>query len=116
MAKSLRGEIEFELGGEKYTLRLGLGELEEIENATGLGTLEVLRGFGTNAKISHATTILCQALTVGGKKLPAAKVRAIIEKAGFRECVSACVSVMTAVLMDPEGNADAAGQTADPAA
>lgn len=110
MAKPLRGEFEAELAGQKYTLRLGIGELEEIENRTGLGTLEVLRSFGTNAKIGTAVAVLSQAITEDGKKLGDARVRRIVEKAGFRDAITACVNLLTAVLVDnSEGNAEAAG-------
>ena len=108
MAKPLRGELEAELAGQKYTLRLGIGELEEIESRTGLGTLEVLRSFGTNAKIGTAVAVLSQAMTENGKKIGEARVRRLVEKAGFREAITACVDILRAVLLDQsEGNAEA---------
>ena len=108
MAKPLRGEVEVDLAGTKYTLRLGIGELEEIENRTGLGTLELLRSFGTNAKVGNARAVLGQALSEGGKKMSEARVKRIVESAGFKEAVSACVTLLAAVLLDPnEGNAEA---------
>lgn len=116
MAKPLRGECEAELGGEKYMLRLGLGELEELDNVTGLGTLELLRSFGANAKVSNMVAVLAQALPASkDKKLPIARVRAIVEKAGFKDSVAACVAILSAALMDPsEGNAGAAEASSEP--
>ena len=109
MAKELRGEVDAVLAGTTYRLRLGLGELEELENTTGLGTLEILRSFGSNAKISHAVAVLSQGITEDGKKISASRVRRIVEKAGFREAITACVQLLTAVLVDPnEGNVGAA--------
>lgn len=109
MAKPLRGEVEANLGGTVYTLRLGLGELEEIENQTGLGTLELLKSFGTNARISHAAAVLGQAITEEGRKPNGQRVRRIMEMAGFRDSITACVSLLSAVLLDPDpGNAAAA--------
>lgn len=110
MAKPLRGECEVDLGGEKFTLRLGIGELEELDNATGLGTLELLRSFSANAKISNVVAVLHQALPCAkDKKLPVAQVRRIVERAGFQGAVIACVNIISAVLADPtEGNAVAA--------
>ena len=115
MAKPLRGEFDAELAGTKYTLRLGLGELEEIENVTGLGTLELLKSFGTNAKIGHAVAVLSQAIAEDGKKIGAARVRRIVEKAGFRDTIAACINLLSSVLLDTsEGNAAAAEATETP--
>lgn len=110
MAKPLRGECEVELGGEKFTLRLGIGELEELDASTGLGTLELLRSFGSNAKVSNVIAVLAQAIHINGKRVPVARARQIVEKAGFRDAITATVAILTAVLTDPnEGNAEAAG-------
>lgn len=112
MAKSLRGEVSAKLGNETYLLRLGIGELEELDNLTGVGTLTLLRSFQTNAKVSNVVAILSQAITVNGKKLPLARVRQIVEAAGFQASIVACVDLLTSVLVDPlEGNAgEVAGQ------
>jgi hypothetical protein len=108
MVKSLRGEVEVSLAGVTYTARLGIGELEEIENATGLGTLELLKSFGTNAKIRNTIAVLSQALTENDKRIGHARARRIVEKAGFGESVTACITALSAVLIEPtEGNADA---------
>lgn len=110
MAKPLRGECEVDLGGEKFTLRLGIGELEELDNVTGLGTLELLRSFSANAKVSNIVAVLHQALPgPKDKKLPLPQVRRIVDKAGFKDALAACVNIISAVLVDPtEGNAEAA--------
>lgn len=111
MAKPLRGECEMELAGEKYILRLGIGEIEELENITGLGTLALAQSFATtNAKVSHAHAVLLQALQAGGKKVSAQRVRQIVEAAGYQAAIGAALQVLTVVLTDPnEGNASAAG-------
>lgn len=109
MVKPLRGECEVVLAGTTYTARLGIGELEDLENTTGLGTLELLKSFGTNAKIRNAVAVLSQALTENDKKVGHARARRIVEKAGFGESVTACIAALSAVLIEPtEGNADAA--------
>lgn len=112
MPKPLRGECEVEIGGEKYTLRLGIGELEELDSITGLGTLELARSLSSqSAKISHAVAVLCQAMPgENGKKLSPSAVRRIVTGGGYFESIQAAVAVLTAVLADPTpGNADAAG-------
>lgn len=119
MVKPLRGEVEHELAGKKYKLRLGIGELEEIENATGLGTLALLNAMANDAKISHAVAVLAQAIVLDGKsqKAGTTRARAIVEDAGFGPAIMACVSVLTSVLVDPsQGNADAVGETVPPTA
>lgn len=109
MVKPLRGEVEVDLAGNKYTARLGIGELEEIENATGLGTLELLKSFGTNAKLRNTVAVLAQAVLEADKKIGTARARKLVEAAGFGASVGACVSVLSAVLIEhePAGNAGA---------
>lgn len=115
MAKALRGEIEAELAGKKYTLRLGIGELEEIENATGLGTLALLNSFGSNARIAHAVAVLSQAISLDGKrKVGPAQAKKIIGEAGFTESVSACVRLLSSVLIDDSAGNVVAAAAEDP--
>ena len=111
MAKQLRGEVDAELGGQKYTLRLGMGDLEELDKSTGLGTLELLLSFRDNAKVTNVIKVLSQALHIDGKRVPVSRARMIIENAGWHDAVTAAVTILTAVLVDPDpsGNADAAG-------
>lgn len=116
MPKPLRGEVSAKLGNETYVLRLGIGELEELDNLTGVGTLSLLRSFQVNAKISNVVAILSQAITVNGKKLPTSRIRQIVEAAGFQASVVACVDLLTNVLVDPlEGNASAVAEEKGPA-
>jgi len=115
MAKALRGEIEAELAGKKYTLRLGIGELEEIENATGLGPLACLNSFGTNARIAHTVAVLSQAISLDGKrKLGPTQARKLMEDAGLGESVSACVRVLSSVLIDDTPGNVVAAVAGDP--
>lgn len=114
MVKPLRGECEADLGGTSYTLRLGIGELEELDNITGLGTVDLLLSLRhTSPKISNVNAVLRQALpgTKDGKKLPAEKVKQIVTKAGWTAAVSAAAAILASCLIDPnedaEGNADA---------
>lgn len=112
MAKPLRGEISVELAGERFTLRLGIGELEEIENQAGMGTIALAQSLSSNGvRLSHIVTVLAQALLIAGKKAPVAKVRTIVEKAGYIDARNAAIEILSAALLDPtEGNADAAAQ------
>lgn len=108
MVKPLRGEIEAELAGKTYKLRIGIGELEEIENETGLGILSVLQSLGSDAKISHLSAILGQAIKNGPASIGKTRAREIVEEAGLGPSIIACAQILTAVLTDTKsGNADA---------
>lgn len=114
MAKPLRGECEVDLAGKKYKLRLGIGELEELDNITGLGTLALAQALSTvGGKISLSLAVLGQAMHGdNGKKMPPARVRQIVENAGFTEANRAAVAILSACLVDPnEGNAEASEET-----
>jgi len=108
MVKPLRGEIEAELAGKTYKLRIGIGELEEIESETGLGILSVLNALGSDAKISHLSAILGQAIKNGPASIGRVRAREIVEEAGLGPSIIAAAQILTAVLTDPKsGNADA---------
>jgi len=108
MVKPLRGEIEAELAGKTYKLRIGIGELEEIESETGLGILSVLSSLGSDAKISHLTAILASAIKIGSASAGKVRAREIVEAAGLGATIIACAQILTAVLTDTTpGNAAA---------
>lgn len=109
MVKPLRGEIEVELAGKTYKLRIGIGELEEIESETGMGILSVLSALGSDAKVAHLSAILGQAIRSGAAPVGRDRAREIIEEAGLGPSIIACAQILTAVLTDTKpGNADAA--------
>lgn len=108
MVKPLRGEIEAELAGKIYKLRIGIGELEEIESDTGIGILSVLSALGSDAKVSHLTAILASAIKIGSASAGKVRAREIIEEAGLGPAIIACAQILTAVLTDTKpGNAAA---------
>ena len=119
MAKPIRGEFEVELAGQKYLLRLGIGEIEEIEEATGLAAFELLKLFQAgSAKVKQARAVLGQAITQDGKKIDANRIRRLVEKAGIFDSMKACLAVLTTVYIDvePPGNAEAVADAQAPAA
>lgn len=108
MVKPLRGEIEAELAGKTYKLRIGIGEIEEIENETGLGILSVLNALNSDMKVGHLSSILGQAIKNGSASIGRIRAREIIEEANLNASIIACAQILTAVLTDPKsGNADA---------
>lgn len=111
MAKPLRGECEVDLGGEKHTLRLALGQLEELESQLGIGVLALVSRFTTGeAKLTDARAILRQGFAGAGIKKSEAQLTALIEKAGL-DALHQAAKLLLAVMFDPEGNAEAAAAT-----
>lgn len=118
MAKPLRGEVEVELAGDKYTLRIGIGEIEEIESSANMGILAIARSmFTEEVRYTHVRIVLSQAMLINGKKAPLAKVVAVMTDAGVVSSRNAAIKVLSAALLDPiEGNADAPDQQTETSA
>lgn len=113
MAKPFRGELEVELGGEKHTLRLALGDLEELESRTGTGIIALATRFSTGqARISDAHAILRQGFAGAKIKIAEAKLTKLIEDAGLGAVSAAAALLMSVLVDDSEGNAGAAGEEA----
>ncbi len=114
MAKPLRGECDVELCGEKYTLRLALGDLEEIENLTGAGIIALASRISTGqARLSDARVILKQGFIGAKLKIADAKFTALLEGAGLNAVMAAASALLLNVLVDDSaGNADAAAGAA----
>jgi len=115
MAKPLNGELEVKLGDETIILRLGIDELEEIDNATGLGTVRLLVTLADNVRYAHVYEVLRQALPeVNGKKRSREDVkRTIVAQIGIVEATRWAMGIIRTCLEDPRsGNAGAPAETA----
>lgn len=107
MAKALRGECEVELAGEKFTLRLSLGNLEELEGQLGIGIIKLANRFTSmDAKLSDARAVLRQGFVGAKIKMSEERLAKLIEDTGFA-AVQQAAALLLAVLTDKEGNADA---------
>lgn len=114
MAKKLRGECEVKLGRETFTLRLALGDLEELENLLGIGVVELATSFtGGKAKLSQAVAVIRQGFIGAGLKKSDAQVRKLIEDTGIGIMSAAATLLLSVFVDDDEGNAGAAGKGKD---
>lgn len=114
MPKPLRGECEVELGGEKFTLRLALGNLEELEAQLGIGIIAIAGRFTQGqARLGDARAILRQGFAGAGIKKSEAQLTALIEKTGMPVIGQAATLLLTALTAD-EGNAGAADEKDSP--
>ena len=85
MAKALRGEYDATLGGEKFVLRLAIGNLEELEAAAGCGILELANRFTgrMTARLSDARLVIREGLRGGGHQIGEQQLTAMIEDTGM---------------------------------
>ncbi len=112
MVKPLRGEREIQLGGEKFTLRLALGDLEEIETQLGTGIVAVLARFTMGqARLSDARVVLRQGFKGAGLKITEQRLGALMEKTGL-QVVREAADLLISTVADEEGNAVAVDQAA----
>lgn len=65
-ANKQRGEIEFEVNGEKYKLCLTLGALAEIEESLGIDDITKIQDRFTSPKVSDLNKIILALLHGGG--------------------------------------------------
>lgn len=110
MAKPLRGECQVELGGKKFTLRLALGNLEELEAELNAGIIAIAGRFTNGqARLSDARAILRQGFAGAGIKKSDKQLGELIERTGMGVIAQAATLLLT-VLTDGEGNASAADE------
>lgn len=110
MAHPLRGETDFELDGKPYKLKLDFGDIEALDEATQKGPADLLNSLHPRiARMALILVVLEHAVRDGGgKKLPKAHVKSLVQRAGFIEAVRAAQTILTLCLTDPsiKGNAD----------
>lgn len=118
MAKKFRGEHEVTLGTEKFTLRLGLGDIEELEGRLNIGIMELGMRFARDpdnhdprdpgkARLSDARAIIRQGFIGAGLSITKEKLDELTRAAGFGIINEASVLLLR-VITDEEGNASAA--------
>lgn len=109
MAKPLRGECTVDLGGETFTLRLSLGDLEELEDKTKLGIIALAASFTNGqARLTDAHTIIRQGFTGAKIKMPDGRLTALLEKTGIGVIATAAALLLSVFVDDDQGNAEAA--------
>jgi hypothetical protein len=114
MAKPLRGECEVTLGEEKFTLRLALGNLEELEAQIGVGIIALATRFTNGqASLRDARAIIRQGFAGANIRIKEERLTALIEKTGMGVIREAATLLLTVLTDDSEGNAGAAAETVD---
>ena len=106
MAKSLRGEIEVELGGVSRRLRLGIGDLEELEDRVEMGLPEFINVIVQGKyRLSHLREVLNAGLTGAGWSGTDDDIRDMIQQTGPGEVQVICLRLINVGL----GNEDSIG-------
>lgn len=116
MANRHRGCVDVELGGQTYTLALGLGALAELESAMGVDWFgdALALGGATSAKKMH--TFMLALLKGNGVAVTDAVAAAVsnLTVPGFLELVGAVLKASG--LRDEEAKGDTADPLAEPQA
>lgn len=111
MAKALRGEAEIQLGDHKFTLRLALGELEEIENQLGTGILTIASRFSSGkAGLMDARAVLRAGFAGAKIKKTEEQLTTLLEDAGLFPTLQAAATLLLNVLTDTSGKKDEAAE------
>jgi Phage tail tube protein, GTA-gp10 len=102
MANRHRGDVPLELDGRRFTLRLTLGALAELEDALGSGDLNGLGERLSAGRLSarDIIAILEIALRGGGHDPAPGDVRAMAMTAGLAPVVAAIATLFTATFGD----------------
>ena len=120
MVNAIRGEIEALVGGQKRKLRLGVGDLIELEEATDAGCMELARSFSTGSfrTKSIVATVLYGLNGAGARFTHTDVMKMLEEDGGALEHLGTCINLLTAALFSgsdeedtPQGNAEAATET-----
>ncbi len=108
MAKPFRGEIEAELGGEKRLLRLGIGDLEDLEDRLDMGLPALLQAIADGTfRLSHLRQVLTAALEAGGWSGTDDDVRAMMQLTTPGELQLLCVRLFNVALGNNDDDAEA---------
>jgi len=114
MANPLKGEIEFEAGGQKYTFRLGTNELVAIQTAWGIephnGSL-----FWERLRNVSAPSALLEVFTHGLKRshaeLSKAEIGDIIDTVGLEKAVTVFARALKWTMPDKSERTDPKAKT-----
>jgi hypothetical protein len=111
MANRHRGEVALDLGGRRFTLRLTLQALAEIENAFDLPSLGALgeRFGGGRLSAGDLVVVLAAAIRGGGSELSDADVAGLVQARDLPVVIAAIGSLF-------EASFDEAGDAVPPRA
>jgi len=106
----MKAEIEIEVEGERHTLALPIGGLEEIArvNPFLFEVAEALAHPRRPVKFDELTAVLRAGAKWGGKTITADR---IVEAVGLSEAAKIALRLMAAAFADDSGNSDAAAKS-----
>lgn len=108
MANTVRGEVDVDLGGKQYTLRMDFTAMEMIETQTKTGLMVLLRSFMTSTyKASDAATVVwaCANVVLAERKqapLDLGWVGAKMMEKGFKEYSTVVAEFLFRALAGPK--------------
>lgn len=109
----MKAEIEVEIGGERHTLALPIGGLEEVARVNPY-LFEVAQAFERGVwKFDELMAVLRAGCKHGGAKITPDK---IVESFGLSEASKIALRLMAAAFADDSGNSDAAARSEAPSA
>lgn len=105
MANRRRGDVDAILGGQRYTLRLTLGALAELEDAFGAGDLVDLaqRFEGGRLGARDLLHIIAAGLRGGGTPISDAEAATLASENGLADYVRIAADLLAATFGDGEG-------------
>jgi hypothetical protein len=110
-----RGDVEIELGGQKFVMRPTFEAMVQMEQATGIGMLDLaLRAGGGTLGISETTHIICAGITAAtGNRATFDKFGPMVFKKGIMSTIKPVADLMANALSGGEkpGEDQAAEQT-----
>ena len=120
MANKAHGEIEALIAGQKRKLRLGIGDLINLEDAIDAGCMEIARMLSSGSfRTRTIVLILMYGLNGAGGRVRETEVMKMVEEdGGPLEHLKTCAELITTALMSsrddedtPSGNVEATAET-----
>lgn len=114
---SRNGEVDLDIAGETHRFRLGIGDLEALQEATDTGAAEHLHRLflGRDYTFRHVREIIRVGLIGGGMPVPHAyAIQRTLDDMPTVEAVALATLVMAAALEAPDDERLPAGKSADP--
>lgn len=110
MANPLKGQIQVNLAGKDYTVRLSIDALMQIENALDKGIIKMANDMAKgDVRLSDLNAILLPALRGGGNDVQQKDVSKIIAEAGIVQVTKVVANLLAQSLTD-DSNEESGGE------
>lgn len=111
-----RGSLSFHFGGNLRRVPIVIGIAADIEDATGVGCIALMRAIGSGeARLSVVTEVIGCALRSSGQNFDAATLKKYTLDAGVIAANTIAARILGALLAPPEGKGEAGGMPNPPA-